>query len=234
MLTVRNLSKQYAPGIGLLQGDFDAQPGEILALIGPNGSGKSTLLQILCDVHRPDQGECLLEGEPVHKRKHDIGYLPEIPYLIDGLTGYQFLRFLAGMKEAADFKPVEETLALLQAEASAGQKLGSLSQGHRKRIALAAALIGDPALLILDEPTNGFDTMTLLQLKSVLRKRSEEKKITVLSSHVLDFVKSIATKVIFIKNGHTLPPDPLMGDIEARYLSLFAPSKSRPPAEPVA
>lgn len=228
MLRVRGLSKEYAPGVGLLHGDFDGSPGDVLALVGPNGSGKSTLLQILCDVHRPDRGECLLGGEPLHKRKQDIGYLPEIPYLIDALTGYQFLQFIAGMKGIRDFDPIQELLRFWEGEASARQKLGSLSQGQRKKIALVAALLGNPPLLILDEPTNGLDTTALLQLKHLLRQRSDEKKITLLSSHVLDFVKSVATQVIFLQNGHTLPADTAIAGIEERYGALFTPV---PPGE---
>lgn len=221
MLCIRNVSKQYAPGVGLLRADLAAAPGSVVALVGPNGSGKTTLLKVLCDVHRPDTGECLLGGVPLALCKGEMGYLPESPYLVDALTGFQFLEFIAGMKGVADFAPAGEMARALHAQEYAGQRLGLLSQGQRKRIAFIAAMIGNPALLILDEPTNGLDTMTLLQMKSVLRDRAGQGKITLLSSHILDFVKNVATEVVFIKNGHTLPREAHIAGIEERYMELF-------------
>ncbi len=221
MLCIRNVSKQYAPGVGLLRADLTAVPGSVVALVGPNGSGKTTLLKVLCDVHRPDAGECLLDGVPLALCKGRMGYLPESPYLVDALTGFQFLEFIAGMKGVADFGPAGEMVRALHAQEYAGQRLGLLSQGQRKRIAFIAAMIGNPALLILDEPTNGLDTMTLLQMKSVLRDRAAQGKITLLSSHILDFVKNIATEVVFIKNGRTLPGEADIAGIEERYMELF-------------
>ena len=221
MLTIHHAVKLYAPGIGLKEASFQADAGDVVALIGPNGSGKSTLLKIICDVYRPDKGQCLLRGIPTHECKQEIGYLPEIPYLVDALTGHQFLKYIAGMKGISSFDEISQYLALFEAETFAGSKLSFLSQGQRKRIALIAALMGNPYLLILDEPTNGFDTVTLLRIKEVLRKRSEQGKITILSSHVLDFLKNVSSKVVFIREGYTVHEERALHNIEETYIELY-------------
>lgn len=221
MLIVEDVVKMYAPNIGLRSANFSAEAGDVFALIGPNGSGKSTLLKILCDIYRPDQGSCMLSGKRLDQCKDQIGFLPEIPYLVDALTGIQFLRYIAGMKNLQSSDGIHRYIKLFQADTYGNVKLRDLSQGQRKRFALIAALVGDPALLILDEPTNGFDTMTLLQLKRILAERSNKKKITILSSHVLDFVQNVATEVMFIKNGVTLKQKVASNELENEYFELF-------------
>ena len=222
MLCLYNISKEYAPGIGLLYADFIANSGDILAIVGPNGAGKSTLLKIICDVHRQDKGECLLNGKPIFQCKNKIGYLPEIPYLIDNLNAYQFLKFIAGMKSITTYENIDRLIYYFNVEQYADYKLKNLSQGQRKKVALIASLIGDPYLLVLDEPTNGIDTMTLIKLKELLRKRSIKGKITIISSHVLDFVKNVATKVVFIKEGKAMLENINMQEIERIYLKIFS------------
>ena len=221
MLEVHGVSKLYAPDKGLTSAEFHAVDGDILALLGPNGSGKSTLMKILCDVHTQDRGECILDGVPTTQCKAHIGYLPEVPYSAPSLTGMQFLRYIAGMKGENSLDYSIDMLAFFEADTYAHERIGSLSLGQQKRFALIAALMGNPRLLILDEPTNGFDTMTLLKMKELLRIRSAQGKITILSSHVLDFVQSLASKVVFIKNGITLPEDDNIARLEETYINLF-------------
>lgn len=222
MLCFSNISKEYAQGVGLLHANFVANCGDLLALIGPNGAGKSTLIKIICDVHRPDKGECLLNGKSIFQCKNDIGYLPETPYLINSLNGLQFLKFIAGIKGNIDYEEIEKLIDYFNVGEYLNFKLKSLSQGQRKKIALIASLIGNPYLLVLDEPTNALDTITLIKLKELLRERSINGKITILSSHVLDFVKDIATKVVFIKEGIASLENINIQKIEQIYLEMFS------------
>ncbi|MEG1678108.1 MAG: ABC transporter ATP-binding protein [Clostridia bacterium] len=221
MLCVSHVTKMYTPTLGLRCADFTAEGGDTLALIGPNGSGKSTLIKILCDVHRADNGTCTLNHCMIQQCKSDIGFLPETPYLITGLTAIQFLRYVAGMKKMDSFASANEYLKLFQADSYAARKIYSLSQGQQKRIALIAAIMSNPYLLVLDEPTNGLDTMTLLLLKKLLLERRTNHQITILSSHILDFVENVATKVIFIKNGFTMPPHDISQNLEEDYIKTF-------------
>ncbi len=221
MLMVKNLVKMYDAKAGLKQANFTAWPGDVLALVGPNGSGKTTLLHVLCDVHKADSGQCTLNGTPLALCKADIGFMPETPYLIDALTGIEFLRFIAGLKGLPSLDSIDEHMAAFGVSAFATKRMKTLSQGQRKRFSLLAALLGEPPLLILDEPTNGLDTESLIKLKGILLERAKHKKITLLSSHVLDFVKNTANKVVFIKAGETVAEMDASCDVEQEYVAMF-------------
>ncbi len=221
MLMVKNLTKMYDAKAGLKQADFTALPGDVLALVGPNGSGKTTLLHVLCDVHKADNGQCTLNGTSIALCKADIGFMPETPYLIDALTGIEFLRFIAGLKGLSSLASVDEHITAFNVSSFAAKRMKVLSQGQRKRFSLLAALLGEPQLLILDEPTNGLDTESLIMLKEILAKRAKDEKITLLSSHVLDFVKSTATKAVLIKDGKTVAELDSTHDVEKEYVRMF-------------
>lgn len=221
MLQVNNLRKVYSNGLGLHQASFTAEAGEVLAIVGPNGAGKSTLIKILCSIHSPDAGVCLLDNQPIKQMKSDLGFLPETPYLIDELTCSQFLRYIASMKGVSDESEIVSRLLYFGADLYAEEKLRSLSQGQRRCISLIASLIPDPRLLILDEPTNAFDTLTMLRLKKLIAERRNKGMITLFSSHILDFVENTATHILFIKDGRTYPVEKISDGLEAKYLDLF-------------
>ena len=221
MLEIRDLAKMYDSKSGLKQASIIALPGDVLALVGPNGSGKTTLLNVLCDVHKADSGYCALDGIPLNFCKADIGFMPETPYLLDSLTGVEFLRFIAGLKGLSSLDTINEYMTALNVLGFAMKRMKTLSQGQRKRFSLLAALLGEPKLLILDEPTNGLDTESLIKLKEIFAERSKNGKITLLSSHVLDFVKSTANKVVFIKNGEATTEFDASCDIEEKYIAMF-------------
>lgn len=126
------------------------------------------------------------------------------------------------MKSDTNYDNIQELMDYFNIGEYSNSKLKNLSQGQRKKIALIASLIGNPYLLVLDEPTNALDMMTLIKLKELLRERSRSGKITILSSHVLDFVKDISTKVVFIKEGRASLENINMQEIEQTYLEMFS------------
>lgn len=221
MLMVKNLVKMYDSKTGLKQANFTALPGDVLALVGPNGAGKTTLLNVLSDVHKADSGVCTLDGKSIELCKADIGFMPETPYLLDTFMGIEFLRFIAGLKGLSSLDSIDEHIKAFNVLGFAQKRMKALSQGQRKRFSLLAALLGDPHLLILDEPTNGLDTETLIKLKEIIMRRAKSEKITLLSSHVLDFVQNTASKVVLIKDGKTVAELDASCDIEKEYVTMF-------------
>lgn len=221
MLEIKSVSKMYAAGIGLRSASFSAFPGDVIAIVGPNGSGKSTLLSVISDRYHADSGVCLLDNQLLNKQKERISILLEEPYLVESMNGIQYLKYIAGLKGMLSFETIDLLIDFFDVEGYIKQKISYMSQGQRKRIVLISALMNDPSVLILDEPTNGFDTQTILRLKKILAIRSERKQITLLASHVLDFVQSVATKVIFIKSGQTSEVYSIDMELETKYAQYF-------------
>lgn len=222
MLTVDRLKKMYTSTLGLHHASFNLADGAALALVGPNGAGKTTLIKVLADIYRPDSGQCLLDGTPLRLRKEDIGYMPETPFVMKELSGLSFLSYIAGMKGLATHEEILRLIGFFGADSYVSNKLVTLSQGQMRCVSLIAALMGSPRLLLLDEPTNSLDTMTILRLKDIIESRKAAGQLTLISSHVLDFVKSCTSHALFIKAGRTLPMQPTDPDLERQYLAHFA------------
>jgi ABC-2 type transport system ATP-binding protein len=123
------------------------------------------------------------------------------------LTGAEFLRYIAGLKGAPRSNDVSESVRMMDAEAFINKKTASMSMGQKRRVSFIAALINNPQLLILDEPTNSMDISTVIAIKNIIGSRAANGSITIVSSHVLDFIKNIATKIVFIKDGYTIDKD---------------------------
>jgi ABC-type multidrug transport system ATPase subunit len=204
MLEVKGLRVLYSENAGLFGADIRVPDGEVFAVLGPNGSGKTTLLKTMCDVLRPDAGDVYLDGRPLRERKRDLGYMPEEPCLLPTLTVWQNLVFVAGLKKRGGADEISGLLETFRLAPKARALAGNLSQGQRRKVQLAAALLGDPRVLVLDEPTNGLDTAALLALRDVLAGRRERGKTTILTSHVLEYVEGVATGHVFLKNGVTV------------------------------
>jgi len=223
---VRGLTKRYGPAVAVDGLTFDLQPGTITGFLGPNGAGKSTTMRILLGLAAPTAGEALVFGHlyaDLMQPSKQVGAVLESGDFDPGRTGRNHLRALALAAEIA-FGRVEETLDLVGLQTAADRSVKTYSLGMRQRLGLAGALLGDPELLILDEPANGLDPEGVHWLRGFLRKFAAEGRTVLVSSHVLTEVARTVHAVVIMHRGRlveTLGPAELVeGDqsLEDRYL----------------
>jgi ABC-2 type transport system ATP-binding protein len=191
---------------------FSVERGEVVALLGPNGSGKSTLMRCLIGFFSPTGGRVRVAGVDVAERpvvaRRQIGYLPEQVSLYPELTVRGYLTFVAGMKGlagAARRDAVDAALAQCALEDVAGRATGKLSKGYRQRVGLAQALLGDPELLVLDEPTVGLDPVQTVELREVVRGLGG--RTVLLSTHILSEAATLCTRVAILNRGRLVAVD---------------------------
>ena len=185
---------------------FEIAPGEVYGLIGPNGSGKSTTMNALLGLVSPTEGSCAIFGRDSSKvdSRQDVGFLPENPYFYKHLTGEETVRFygkLCGMKGKALHDRTRELLELVDLESARSRRLGGYSKGMLQRIGLAQALVQDPRLLILDEPTAGVDPIGSRQIRDLIFKLKDRGFTVFLCSHLLEQVQEVCDRVGIIHKG---------------------------------
>ena len=208
MLEAAHLTKVYA-GIPAVENvSFRIVPGEILGYLGPNGSGKSTTVKMLTGLLQPTRGEILLDGQPMASDpisyKLRLGYVPEEPQLYSFLSGREYLQLtgrLRGLTQPALDRKIDDRLALLGLSTARFSAIASYSKGMRQKILLASALLHNPDLVILDEPFSGLDVSTAQVLKALLKDLAMAGKMILYSSHVLEVVEKVATRVIILHKG---------------------------------
>ncbi|MEW6730169.1 MAG: ABC transporter ATP-binding protein [Acidobacteriota bacterium] len=206
MIEFQGITKCYGEVVAL--DDISLNIGaEIFALLGANGAGKSTLLKLILGIIEPDTGRVLVCGhevkhQPVHVRKL-IGYLPENLLLYERLTGYEFLRFVAGVKglDRQARAQIDIELESFGLHAKRDLLIRQYSFGMKKRIGLIAALLGEPQILILDEPLNGLDVETIALTRARIKELHSNGKTIIFSSHIMDFVERIATRAAILRRG---------------------------------
>lgn len=185
---------------------FEIAPGEVYGLIGPNGSGKSRTMKALLGLVSPTEGSCAIFGRDSSKvdSRQDVGFLPENPYFYKHLTGEETVRFygkLCGMKGKALHDRTRELLELVDLESARSRRLGGYSKGMLQRIGLAQALVQDPRLLILDEPTAGVDPIGSRQIRDLIFKLKDRGFTVFLCSHLLEQVQEVCDRVGIIHKG---------------------------------
>ena len=183
--------------------------GEVIGLLGPNGAGKSTLMKIMVGVWEATNGEL--------KVPSSIGFLPEQNPLYEDMYVREYLRFFVGLRSKeqgakSQDEIVEQLIARVGLTAEANKRVGQLSKGYKQRVGLAQAMIGNPELLILDEPTTGLDPNQLEDIRALIREMGEERTV-ILSTHILQEVKQMCTRVIIINHGEIKVDKPI-GEIE--------------------
>lgn len=207
MLTVEHVSRRYGSRLALADVSFEAQAHEIIALMGRNGAGKSTLMNVLTGYLAMTEGRALIGGhdvqaEPLAARRL-VGYLPEQPPLYPDLTVRVYLRYCAQLKGLptkglkAEIDRVVERTALTE---YAGRLSSRLSKGYRQRLGMAQALLGKPALLILDEPSSGLDPLQMVQMRELVLSAAEDSTV-LLSSHMLSEVTNVCTRALVLEQG---------------------------------
>ncbi len=202
-LLLKDLKKRFGGREVLRGATLDAARGDRVALLGPNGTGKSTLLAIVAGLIEPDAGEVLLDGISLLGRevraRARLGYVPESADAPPHLTVAELLALVAALKRAPS--PPPDLLDHLGIPPLLDQLLGSLSLGQRRRACLAAALVGDPALLVLDEPTNGLDPPGTAALSTLIRARAASGSMALIATHDLAFVDSIEARRTTLTDG---------------------------------
>ena len=213
MIEVKNLVKRYGNHLALDNVSFTIQKGEVVGFLGPNGAGKSTTMNIITGYLSSTEGDVLVDGvsvlEQPEKAKQKIGYLPELPPLYTDMTVNEYLSFVCDLK-GVPAKQKEETLARVtkQARISDVRKrlIRNLSKGYKQRVGIAQALVGDPELLILDEPTVGLDPKQITEVRDLIKNLSEEHTL-IISSHILAEVQAVCDRVIIINKGRIVATD---------------------------
>jgi len=206
-IEVKNLSKQYGNVKAVTDVSFSVGDSEVLGFLGPNGAGKTTVMKILTGFHFPSGGTALVDGICVEENpleiKKRIGYLPENVPIYGDLTVDEYLNFAA----EARFIPKQDIPAAINKSLEAcgltdyrGRKIETLSKGYRQRTGLAQAILHDPPILILDEPTTGLDPNQIIEIRSLIKELGKRKTV-ILSTHILQEVEAICTQVLIINDG---------------------------------
>lgn len=234
MIEVHAYAKHYRTGCGVGPLDLTFAPGEITAVIGPNGAGKTTFFNMMNGIVPVDEGTLLFDGAPAPRLPLDrVGYLPGDPFLMARLTGRQTCALDAAMRGLSlSNEKLDAALATFDCLDFADRRTRGLSQGMAKRIALARAFMGDPAAILLDEPTNSIDVQTAIALKDVLVERRRAGACILISSHSLGFVDEVATRMLFLRDGFVVEEiDPGSVRAEDDYRSIFLDKTACPPAK---
>jgi len=208
-ISVNNLNMTYPKGKKALQDiSVNIESPSLIGLLGPNGAGKSTLMKLLVAGLIPTSGEILMDGMPLLKNekklKASLGYLPQSFGLYDELTVWQFLDYMAALKGIKNSKKViEEVIKKTNLTEKRKARISTLSGGQRQRVGIAQALMGNPELLIFDEPTVGLDPEERINFRNLFSKTAQDK-IVLLSTHIIEDVQSVCNKLIVINHGQIL------------------------------
>ena len=237
MLAVQHLTKHYGALVAVHDVSFEVRAGEVLGLLGPNGSGKSTTVKILTGLLRQTSGKVQLDGGDAfadpEAYKAILGYVPEEPHMYTYLTGPEYLRLvgrLRGLSEQVLDDKIDRFLQLLGIYDDRYQTLSSYSKGMRQKILIAASVLHNPRIVILDEPFSGLDVSAARVLKGFVRAQAAEGKIIVFSSHVLEVVEQVCSRVVILKDGRIVGHDSVehlrttlqLPSLDAVFASLVA------------
>lgn len=220
MLEIENLKKSFGLKAAVKGISFTLNKGDVLGFLGPNGAGKSTTMRMIAGVIEPDEGDAKILGHSISAQRRlaqsQIGYLPEGAPLYDDMTPPEFLRFMArarGIPKSDIEDAAGKATADARIAAVSGQKIGSLSKGYRRRVGLAAAILHDPPVLILDEPTDGLDPNQKRAVRSLVARMAPDKAILI-STHTLEEVPAMCNRAVIIDRGRVVAddtPDGLLG-----------------------
>lgn len=206
MLEIQNICKTYSNGRGILNFNLQISEPSITAIIGPNGAGKSTLFNIINGLITQYSGNCTLNGERINKTNFKYtGFLPEENFLIENFSVIQMIDYIICIKEIkVDNKTIKYLLDGFSLMDYKNVKIKKLSQGMKKRVSIICAIIGEPRLIILDEPLNALDIQSVIFLKNILKQMKHKGSYILISSHILDFLDDIVDKIVFLKDGNVL------------------------------
>ncbi|GAA4043685.1 gliding motility-associated ABC transporter ATP-binding subunit GldA [Flavobacterium chungnamense] len=224
-IEVQNISKSYGAQKALDNVSFSVKKGEIVGFLGPNGAGKSTLMKILTTYINSDEGKASVNGNDVNENQkavqQSVGYLPEHNPLYLDLYVREYLEFNTDVYKVAKSR-IEEVIQLTGLSSESHKKIGQLSKGYRQRVGLATALLHNPDVLILDEPTTGLDPNQLVEIRNVIKNVGKNKTVF-LSTHIMQEVEAICDRVIIINNGKIVTDkklDKLVSDVVEQIIEV--------------
>lgn len=219
MIQVEGLTKDYGPRRAIDSLTFNAQKGEIVGFLGPNGAGKTTTMRILTGYMPPTAGKASVAGYDVVDQSLDVrrrvGYLPETVPLYPDMSVFDYLKFMADLRRVPNAEDrVDEVLEIVHMEHRSEGYIGNLSKGMRQRIGLAQALLHEPEVLILDEPTIGLDPAQIHEVRNLIRDLGRERTV-LLSTHILSEAQQVCNRVLIINKGKIVVED-TPGNLQAR------------------
>jgi ABC-2 type transport system ATP-binding protein len=214
MLEVRNLTKLYSGIPAVADISFRAPAGEVTGYLGPNGSGKSTTIKMITGLMEPSEGEILFQGERIDRHpiayRQRLGYVPEEPHLYPHLTGLEYLEMVSELRclpKRSAIAKIHELLRLLYLAPNRHVPISSYSKGMRQKVLLAAALLHNPELVVLDEPFSGLDINTALILRDLISALALKGKVVLFSSHELETVERVCSHVVILYKGQVVAND---------------------------
>ncbi|HEV7139368.1 MAG TPA: ABC transporter ATP-binding protein [Steroidobacteraceae bacterium] len=235
MIKTEHLSKRYETVTAVEDVTFEVRPGEVLGFLGPNGAGKTTTMRMLAGFVTPTAGKASICGHDIETEplaaKERLGYLPEGAPCYGEMRVRRFLEFIADLRRldgARRRTRLDYVIGRLQLAAVLEQSIETLSKGFRRRVGLAQALIHDPPVLILDEPTDGLDPNQKFEVRALINEMARDK-IIVISTHILEEVDAVCTRAIIIARGHIVADDtPLKLAARSRYYNAVSLQLERP------
>lgn len=220
-LEIIGLSKHYGAQTALDDINIQIESNEIIGLLGPNGAGKSTLMKSIAGVINIEQGNIFFNGKNIQENpvesKKNIGFLPENNPLYYEMYVQEYLSFVANIHQVSAEK-VNAVIGLVGITPEKSKKISQLSKGYKQRVGLAQAIIHEPDLLILDEPTNGLDPNQILEIRQVIKEIGEQKTV-ILSTHIMQEVEALCSRVILLHQGKIVQDAPI-ADFRGRFRNL--------------
>jgi ABC-2 type transport system ATP-binding protein len=214
MLELRDVTKKFNVFPAVDRVSFTVSPGEVLAYLGPNGAGKTTTIKMLAGLLEPTRGHVLFEGREVNSNRTEfnrrLGYVPEQSEIYPHLSGYEYLLLVGRLRNIPERALREKAVAFLRVfnlENDMHNPISSYSRGMQQKVLIAAALLHNPDILLLDEPLSGLDVTTGLVVRDLVKRLTTKRKIIIYSSHVLEVTEKICTKVIILDKGRIVAND---------------------------
>ena len=246
MIEARGLTKRYGDLVAVDRVSFSVQPGEVVGFLGPNGAGKTTTMRMLTGFVPPTDGSATIAGHDIFEdplaARRAVGYLPETPPLYPEMSVEDYVDYVARLKDvprAQRRAAVDRALARCGLADVRRRVIGALSKGYRQRVGLAQAIVHDPAVLILDEPTVGLDPIQIREIRALIadlaaERQGDRARTVILSTHILPEVEAICRRVLVISRGRKVVDQPLV-ELTGGGVSLeevFARATAREPVEP--
>ena len=220
-LQIINLTKKFGDQTALGNINIEINNTEIIGLLGPNGAGKSTLMKSIVGALKIDEGQIIFNGKDIRENeiesKKNIGFLPENNPLYDEMYVKEYLSFVADLHKVSKHR-IEEVIELVGITPEKSKKISQLSKGYQQRVGLAQAILHEPDLLILDEPTNGLDPNQIIEIRNVIKEIGKEKTV-ILSTHIMQEVEALCSRVILIHQGNIIQ-DSNIEEFKGKYSSL--------------
>lgn len=209
-LTLENVTKKYGDKVAVQNVSANLQSGQLIGLIGKNGAGKTTLFKLLSTIIKPTSGHIFLDNKDITKKpdfmRNVLGYLPQEVFVYPNLTIYEYLIYIASIKGIGRNdakKQINEFLSDFHLEVVKNKRLGSCSGGMKQRVGIICALLGNPQIIIVDEPTTGLDPEERITVRNILSGLARER-IIILSTHIVSDIEAVATRILMLKQGNLI------------------------------